>query len=211
MAMPDFRKWIQPAVMALPSKRKIALGFLLLLLFLSVVSPLFNQWMYPLKYEEHIFYSAEATGADPFLVMAIIRVESKFEPQKQSPKGAQGLMQLMPETVDWIISEGKFSPAFRDLVYDPQVNIHMGSWYISGLVREFQGNKIAAIAAYNAGPGNVKRWLKEGKWDGSRRKLNAVPYGETRHYIRRVTFFYEKYRTLYGHLTESEEAYTLPQ
>ena len=63
MAMPDLKKWIQPAVMALPSKRKMALGFLLLLLFLFGVSPLFNQWMYPLKYEEHIFYSADATGA----------------------------------------------------------------------------------------------------------------------------------------------------
>lgn len=211
MAMPDLKKWIQPAVTALPSKRRMVMAFLLLLFFWLVVSPLFSRWMYPLKYEDHIFYSADATGADPFLVMAIIRVESKFDPKKRSPKGAQGLMQLMPETVDWVISKGKFSPAFRELVYEPSVNIHMGSWYISGLIREFKGNKIAAIAAYNAGPGNVKRWIKAGRWDGTRRNLHDVPFGETRHYIRRVTFFYEKYRTLYGHLLESEESYTLPQ
>ncbi|OYD08380.1 lytic transglycosylase domain-containing protein [Paludifilum halophilum] len=206
-----FRKWIRPALAALPSKRNMILAFILLLVFFLIATPLFNRWMYPLKYEEQIFYSADATGVDPFLVMAIIRVESKFNPEVESHAGAQGLMQLTPSTVNTAVEKGRFSPAFRDSVHDPAINIHMGSWYISGLIREFKGNRVAAIAAYNAGPGNVNKWLNSGRWDGSKRHLSQIPYGETRHYVQRVFYFHEKYRSLYSHLTEEKESYTLPQ
>ncbi|QKG83974.1 lytic transglycosylase domain-containing protein [Kroppenstedtia pulmonis] len=207
----NFRKWIQPAVVALPSRKNMFVAFILFLVFILIAIPLFNKWMYPLKYEEQIIYSADATGADPFLVMAIIRVESKFDPHVESHAGAQGLMQLTPNTVNWVVDRGRFSPAFRDSVHDPAINIHMGSWYISGLMREFKGNKVAAIAAYNAGPGNVKKWMESGRWDGTKRNLRQVPYGETRHYVQRVLFFHEKYRNLYGHVTKERKSYTLPQ
>jgi soluble lytic murein transglycosylase len=207
----DLQKWIQPVIAALPSKRKLGLAFILLLIFLIVATPLFNRWMYPLDYEEQILYSSAATGADPFLVMAVIRVESKFNPDVESHAGAQGLMQLTPNTVDWVVERGQFSPAFKESVRDPAINIHMGSWYLSGLMKEFQGNQVATIAAYNAGPGNVQKWLKEGRWDGTRRNLNQIPYGETRHYVQRVMFFHDKYRSLYSHLVKKRETYTLPQ
>ncbi|MFC4075739.1 lytic transglycosylase domain-containing protein [Salinithrix halophila] len=205
------QKWIRPVIEAMPSKRKLAISLTMLLVFFLIATPLFNRWMYPLDYEEQIMESADSTGADPFLVMAIIRVESKFSPEVQSHAGAQGLMQLTPETVNWVVDKGRFSPAFRDYVNDPSINIHMGSWYITALIREFKGNKIAAIAAYNAGPGNVNKWLKEGRWDGTRGSVGQIPFGETRHYIQRVVYFYEKYRTLYSHLTNKRNAYTLPE
>jgi|SRR5699024_8555491 len=211
MANSGIQKWIRPAIAALPSKRKLGLAFILLLVFLVVATPLFNRWMYPLNYEEKILYSAETTGADPFLVMAIIRVESKFKPDVESHAGAQGLMQLTPNTVEWVVERGKFSPAFKDEVHDPAINIHMGSWYISGLLKEFDGNKIAAIAAYNAGPGNVKKWLEQGRWDGTRRNLGQIPFGETRHYVQRVVFFQQKYRALYSHLIKERDTFTRPQ
>lgn len=210
MANPDLEKWIRPALDALPSMRKLILGLLLLAGFLVVATPLFNKWMYPLDYEEQILYSANATGADPFLVMAIIRVESKFNPDVDSHAGAQGLMQLTPNTVDWVVERGRFSPAFKESVHDPAINIHMGSWYIAGLIREFKGNEIAAIAAYNAGPGNVHKWMEEGRWDGTKKNINQIPFGETRHYIQRVTFFHERYGKLYSHLTNQRNSYTLP-
>ncbi|PTX63194.1 soluble lytic murein transglycosylase [Melghirimyces profundicolus] len=211
MANYGLQKWIRPAIAALPSKRKLGLAFILLLVFLVVAMPLFNRWMYPLDYEDKILYSADTTGADPFLVMAIIRVESKFNPDVKSHAGAEGLMQLTPNTVEWVVDRGRFSPAFKDAVQDPAVNIHMGSWYISGLMKEFNDNKVAAIAAYNAGPGNVKKWLKEGRWDGTRKNLGQIPYGETRHYVQRVLFFHKKYRSLYKHLIRERETYTLPE
>jgi soluble lytic murein transglycosylase len=200
MEIAKLKKWLRPALVALPRKRTMLTAFLLVAAVLLVVIPLFVRWMYPLKYEEQIFYSSEVNGADPFLVMAIIRVESKFDPNKRSVKGAEGLMQLMPSTVDWAIQHGKFPPTFRENVKDPAINIHIGTWWIAGLTREFKGNKVAAVAAYNAGPGNVQKWLKQGRWDGTQAHVRQIPYGETRHYIQRVMFFYEKYKTIYGPL-----------
>ncbi|SEM97647.1 lytic transglycosylase domain-containing protein [Lihuaxuella thermophila] len=204
MELSNLKKWIKPAIVALPPKRTMLIAFVLLLFFLLVASPIFNRLIYPLEYEEHIFNSAEATGADPYLVMAIIRVETKFDPDKKSRVGARGLMQLMPETVNLAIKRGNFSPAFRDYVDDPAINIHMGSWYLAALTREFKGNKIAVMAAYNAGPGNVHKWLDQGIWDGTRQNVAQIPYGETRHYIQRVSFYYEKYKQLYRDLPKNK-------
>ncbi|SMO34258.1 lytic transglycosylase domain-containing protein [Melghirimyces algeriensis] len=211
MANFGLQKWLRPAVAALPSRGKLGLALLLILIFLIVATPLFNRWMYPLDYEDKILYSADTTGADPFLVMAIIRAESKFSPNAESHAGAKGLMQLTPNTVEWVVERGKFSPAFKESVDDPAINIHMGSWYISGLMKEFKGNRVAAIAAYNAGPGNVHKWLKEGRWDGTRKNLGQIPFGETRHYVQRVLFFYDKYRAIYSHLIKKRNTYILPQ
>lgn len=205
MELSNIKKWVRPAIVALPQKRVLLIAFVLLLVFLFVASPLFNRWIYPLEYEEFILDSAEATGADPYLVMAIIRVETKFDPDKTSRVGAQGLMQLMPETVDLAVQRGGFSPAFRDYVNDPAINIRMGSWYLAALNREFKGNKVAVMAAYNAGPGNVHKWLDQGIWDGTRQNVHQIPFGETRHYIQRVTFYYEKYKQIYSDLPKNKQ------
>ncbi|SDW95534.1 soluble lytic murein transglycosylase [Marininema mesophilum] len=202
------RKWIRPVIDSLPSKRKMVGAIIILLAFLMLATPLINRWMYPIRYEDSIINSAKTTGADPFLVMAIIRVESDFDPKARSRVGAQGLMQLTQETVDFVVERGKFSPAFRDYVHDPSINIHMGSWYIAALTREYKGNELAAVAAYNAGPGNVNKWLKRGRWDGTRKHLKRIPFGETRHYIQRVFYYKEKYRALYENLTKKRGSYT---
>lgn len=108
MANFGLQKWLRPAVAALPSRGKLGLALLLILIFLIVATPLFNRWMYPLDYEDKILYSADTTGADPFLVMAIIRAESKFSPNAESHAGAKGLMQLTPNTVEWVVERGSF-------------------------------------------------------------------------------------------------------
>jgi soluble lytic murein transglycosylase len=198
--LPNFKKWIKPAIVALPSKRTLLILFTLLLTFAAVGHPLLNRWIYPLAYEDYILDSAEDMDVDPYLIMAIIRVETKFELDQESRVGAQGLMQLMPETVDEIVRKGKFSPTFRDYVHDPAINIRMGSWYIAALMREFKGNKIAVMAAYNAGPGNVHKWMNTNVWDGKKETIHKIPYGETRHYIQRVSWYYDKYRQVYGDL-----------
>ncbi|MBA4601634.1 lytic transglycosylase domain-containing protein [Thermoactinomyces mirandus] len=199
MELSNLKKWVKPAVDALPPKRTIIIALILLIAFVIVMIPLFNMLIYPLKYEENIFNSAIQTKADPFLIMAIIRAETKFQPNQQSHVGAQGLMQIMPDTVDFIIRNGKFSPSLRDYVYDPVTNIQMGSWYIAYLTERYHGNKVAVMAAYNAGHGRVDKWLREGVWDGTRQNVMQIPekYGETRHYVTRVSYYYEKYKQLY--------------
>ena len=176
MEISNIKKWIRPAVDALPSKRVLLIAFVLLLIFLLVASPLFNRLMYPLRYEENIFNSAQNTGADPFLIMAIIRAETQFDPDGESHVGAQGLMQLMPGTVDDIVKRGGFSPGIVNYIKDPAINIQLGSWYIASLTERYHGNKVAVMAAYNAGPGKVDRWLKNGTWDGTQPARIANPF-----------------------------------
>ncbi|MXQ54078.1 lytic transglycosylase domain-containing protein [Shimazuella alba] len=202
MESSNLKKWIEPALQALPRKRFIFTGIILIILSLVIAFPLFNRMIYPLEYESNIIKSAKQTGTDPFLIMAIIRVETKFDPEKQSHVGAQGLMQLMPSTVDHVIKNGNFSPSMKQYIKVPAVNIQVGSWYISDLNRQFKGNKVAVIASYNAGPTRVKKWLSDGTWDGTRQNAHKIPYGETRHYVQRVTFFYEKYKSLYKDLVK---------
>jgi soluble lytic murein transglycosylase len=200
--LPHLKKWMKRATAVFPSKRTWLIVFILLCTFLVIENPFFHRWIYPLKYEDYILESADATEIDPYLVMAIIRVETKFEPNKESRVGAQGLMQLMPKTVDEIVAKGRFSTTFREDVNDPAINIRLGSWYIAALTREFKGNKVAVMAAYNAGPGNVHRWIKSGIWDGTWQKVHQIPYGETRRYIQRVSWYYDKYKQVYQNLLE---------
>lgn len=202
MEFSNLKKWIKPAIVALPPKRALLIAFLLIVIFIFVAIPWFNRIIYPLAYEEFIIDSAQVTGVDPYLVVAIIRTETKFDPNKQSRVGATGLMQLMPITVHEAIKEGNFSPSFQDYVSDPAINIRMGSWYLARLTKRFDGNKVAVIAAYNAGPTKVKEWLDKGVWDGTIDNVTQIPYGETRHYVKRVTYLYQKYQSLYKDLGE---------
>lgn len=200
MELSKLKKLIKPAIVALPPKRALLIALLLVILFIFVAMPWFNRLIYPLEYEEFIVDSAQVTGVDPYLVVAIIRTETKFDPDRQSRVGASGLMQLMPITVNEAITKGNFSPAFQDYVSDPAINIRMGSWYLATLTKKFRGNKVAVIAAYNAGPTIVTKWLNEGKWDGTSENADQIPYGETRHYVKRVTYLYQKYQSLYDGL-----------
>lgn len=153
--------------------------------------------MYPIDYETEIAVSSQTFDIDPHLILAIIRVESHFRPEVSSHKGAYGLMQLMPDTAQWMVDEGHFEAEFMQRLHEPAVNIHMGSWYIKQLMSEFDGNLVAAVAAYNAGPGRVHRWIEEGKWDGQKKHIEHIPFGETRHYVERVLYYYDKYKSLY--------------
>ena len=188
----------------------------LFLIFLFMQSVLVKKLMYPVKYEDEVRISSEAFGVDPYLIMAIIRVESNFNPEVSSHKGAFGLMQLMPDTARWMVDDGHFDSHFLDRLEEPAVNIHMGSWYIGQLLRQFEGNPVAAIAAYNAGPGRVAEWIEENEWDGDVRNLEDIPYGETRHYVQRVLYYYRKYKEVHPEIQSNasssvaltEEAFT---
>ncbi|RAL26820.1 lytic transglycosylase domain-containing protein [Thermoflavimicrobium daqui] len=202
MELSKVKKWVQPAINALPSKRVLLVLLIIIAAYLLVMAPILNEWIYPLKYEEYIFNSAKQYNTDPFLIMAIIRVETKFDPKGRSRVGAQGLMQIMPETMDWAISKGNFSPSLKSYIHDPATNIQVGSWYVSFLMERYKGNKVAVAASYNRGPTKVAEWIREGVWDGTRKNSYKIPVKETRDYVDRVTYYYDKYRSLYKDLAE---------
>jgi len=188
--------------MRLLRKKRIAL--LLILLILGVLfakSDWLGRLMYPIHYKDDIRASARGHGVDPHLVAAVIRTESNYKTGLESPKGAVGIMQIMPDTADWIIRQAGYTDiTLRDVMERPDVGIELGTWYLKSLHEQFDGNAVAALAAYNAGPGNVRGWLRSGEWDGREETASRIPFGETRHYVQRVIYYYNKYKSLYPSL-----------
>lgn len=190
-------------------KRIFALLLLALLTLLYFDRAWLGKLMYPIHYESLITEYASTYDVDPYLVASIIRVESNFRPDKHSPKGAVGLMQLMPPTAEWIGEQKGASLSDLDRLEDATVNIRYGVWYIRSLRQQFvppgatKEQEIALIsAAYNAGPGNVERWLAQGAWSGELSSTSDIPYGETRHYVSRVHYYYLKYVQTYPELDD---------
>lgn len=188
-------------------KRVYLLMLLAILLVLYLDQAFLGKWLYPIRYEADIVRYSEAQGIDPYLVASIIRVESNFRTDKRSKKGAIGLMQLMPQTAEWIAKQEKDDPSMLENLEEAGVNIRYGTWYIGSLRRQLvepdlpRDDEIARIAAaYNAGPGNVGRWLAEGIWDGTLAGSGSIPFGETRHYVARVHYYYLKYEKTYPDL-----------
>lgn len=184
--------------MELMKKKKYVLSFIfLLVIFLLLDSSLVLKMMFPVSYKQEIKNSASHYNVDPYLIMAIIQIESKYDPSQISRKGAVGLMQVMPNTAKWIIEQAHFSKMAKEYLDEPDLNIELGSWYVNFLYKEFDHNLYATIAAYNAGPGNVRKWLNEGVWDGQRETVGNIPFGETRHYVQKVLYYQEKYHKIY--------------
>ena len=179
-------------------KRVFALLFIVFLILLFYNSDWLGKWIYPIRYEQDIAVSAKNYKVDPVLIAAIIRVETNFNADKVSRKGAVGLMQLMPDTAEWIVERARYAEETSRSLHRGDVNIEVGAWYINSLYNQFNDNQIAVLAAYNAGPGNARKWLDNGTWDGTLKNIAQIPFGETRHYVQRVLYYYDKYAKLYA-------------
>jgi peptidoglycan lytic transglycosylase len=132
---------------------------------------------YPLEYEHIVRGHARNYDLDPALLAAVIYAESRFDPDVESPAGAVGLMQLLPDTAKGIALRtggGRF--VLSDL-RDPEINVRYGSWYLDHLRTRYDGDVRLALAAYHAGPGNVDDWLAEG---------SGIVFPETQDYVDEV-------------------------
>jgi soluble lytic murein transglycosylase len=152
--------------------------------------------LYPFPYLEAIVRWSRQRQLNPMLVTALIRQESRFMPSIRSAVGATGLMQVMPETGDWIAS--KLDPADREFDLDnPEDNIKFGTWYLDYTHREYNNNSMLAIASYNAGPGNVADWLDRFGLSDPDEFVEKIPFPETRGYVKSVFGNYWNYLRLY--------------
>ena len=174
---------------------KLVLFFLLFLLGMLGHKAV-GRLVFPYPFREEIEWRAEYAGVDPELVAALIYVESKFNPQARSRKGARGLMQLMPETAFWLGAQKGLALEEADLDR-PEVNLQLGIGYLSYLFREFNGDRVMVLAAYNAGHEKVKHWLVSGAWKGKVDDLHRIPYLETRRYVAKIMRTYYIYHYLY--------------
>lgn len=153
--------------------------------------------IYPTKYSEYVEKYSEKNGLDKYLVYAIIKAESNFDPEVTSSSNAKGLMQLMEETAlerSNLIDEQTIKT--HDL-YDPETNIRLGTSYFAYLLEIYDDNIVLALTAYNAGIGNVQEWIKDEiiKQDGS--DIENIPFKETNNYVRKILRDYKMYLEIY--------------
>lgn len=155
------------------------------------------RFVYMWPYQNEILTYAGKNQIDPFLVAAVIKNESRFKPGAVSEVGAIGLMQIMPETGEWIAGQMGLAGYSVQKLYDPTVNIRMGCWYLSELKHEFRGNMVLQMLAYNAGRGNTHGWMAANGWDWEFGSISAIPYEESRGYVAAVLHDRDEYYRLY--------------
>jgi soluble lytic murein transglycosylase len=153
--------------------------------------------IYPLKYKELVIENSIRFGLEPELVFAVIKVESDFKPEAESRKNAKGLMQLSDSTAAWGAQTLGLGEITREDIFDPEINITIGCWYLSILRNEFGHDTDLVLAAYNGGSGNVNQWLKDRSLSSTGQTLDRVPFPETERYIRKVNNCINMYKKLY--------------
>lgn len=173
---------------------------IIILLFPLKLPERIMKLIYPIKYENFVEVYAKQYNVDKYLVYAVIKAESNFKEDAQSSKGAKGLMQLMEETATDIVKKidnvQVTEDEINDKLLEAQFNINLGTKYLSLLIEKYNNLELA-LTAYNAGSGNVNKWIEQGilKEDGS--NIENVPYKETNNYVRKILRNYDIYKNLY--------------
>lgn len=183
-------------------KRSSFLPMIITIIFLLMIGFIANHYIqrnifYPLRYVDIIDENATKYNVDPLLILAIIKAESGFDENAVSSKGAKGLMQLQDKTAEWCASKIGLTAFKLEQLYDPQVNIKLGTWYFGEyLMNYYDGDVQLALTAYNAGVGNVDKWL-DNKTLSDGVNLNKIPYDETHTYLDKINCYHLRYKQLY--------------
>jgi soluble lytic murein transglycosylase len=159
--------------------------------------PVVFKMIYPLYFKETINKYAQEYKLPPPLVASVIKTESNFNVFAESNKGARGLMQITPSTGKWIAGKLQMKSYNDDMLYDPEVNIRLGCWYIRYLYGTYDNNMTLAFAAYNGGRGNVDKWLESERISKDGTNLEQIPFKETRNFVIRVNNNFKIYEKLY--------------
>lgn len=182
---------------------KILLIFLSIIVAILLIYKIFNieekvlKYLYPIKFEEYVYKYSNELEIDPMLTFAIIKTESNFEEVVVSKSGAIGLMQLMESTAEE--QSNKLGIEYKkEILYSAETNLKIGLNYFNTLLDYYKQNYILAFTAYNAGLGNVQKWINEGiiKKDGS--NIENIPFKETNMYVRKIIRNYDIYKKLYN-------------
>ena len=169
-----------------------------LLLYAAMLNiPNLLKLIYPLEHKEEIIKYGQMHKIDPPLLAALIKTESNFEVHAESRKGAKGLMQITPSTGQWIAETMGIEGFEENMLFDPETNIMLGSWYIEHLSDYYEGSFELVFAAYNGGRGNVDKWLKNKSLSSDGRTLLDIPFSETENFVKKVRKNYDIYKSLY--------------
>lgn len=175
----------------------ISLIILIILFGILKIQNFILKKIYKTNYSEYVYKYSGENNIDPLLTFAIIKAESNFNRNIKSKSGAIGLMQLMESTALEEAEEVNQEIVVTESLYNPEINIKIGTKYYAKLIKKYNNNMLLALAAYNAGIGNVDKWIQEGiiKEDGS--DIENIPFKETNNYVRKIVRDYKIYKQLY--------------
>lgn len=159
---------------------------------------LIRKQIYKQEYSEYVNKYAQMYEIDPMWIYAIIKVESNFDSNVTSGSGARGLMQLMDSTATDLAKELNVENFETNMLYNPEINIMLGTKYFDKLLAKYNENYYLAIAAYNGGIGNVDEWIKKGIIGSDGSNIENIPYKETNMYVRKTINAHITYVELYG-------------
>ena len=171
---------------------KIVIFFILII----VICKSMINYIFPIQYEEIIEKYAKKYNIEKELVFAVINAESRFDKNATSNKGAIGLMQIMPETGQWLSEKIKLDYFSEEMLYTPETNIQLGCYYLGYLLEKFEDETLA-LCAYNAGTTNVYRWLDNDEYslDGN---IHTIPFKETDKYVKKIKVLKKGYIILFN-------------
>ena len=183
-------------MIVLVKKRRFFTIIIAVLLILAVMrgyKPLMKNILYPIQYENIVEKHATEYNIDAMLVYSVIKTESGFNERAQSAKDAKGLMQITDETAKWAFDQIGINKNAD--IFEPEINIQVGTWYLSKLINDNDGDLITALASYNAGSGNVQKW----KENSGKQTINVadIEFKETKNYVNKTLKYYDIYKNLY--------------
>ena len=173
-----------------------------IIIFIVIVAILIlfiAKYLYKTEYKEIINEECSEYNIDKYLILSIIKAESNFESDAVSPKDAIGLMQLTLDTANWCAEKLEMDKITISDLYVPETNIKLGVFYFDYLLDKYNDFN-TAIAAYNAGMGNVEKWLSDSKYSNDGKKIEKTPYKETNAYITKINNNLKIYKFLYEEL-----------
>lgn len=155
----------------------------------------FFAYFYPIKYQDEIKFYSKKYNLNSALIASVINVESGYDEEIISNKGAIGLMQLMPSTAEWVANRNGIYYN-EDKLFEVSYNLNLGCYYLSYLIDYFNSEE-NGVCAYNAGLGNVQNWLKNKEYSQDGKKLKIIPFNETKDYLNKVYKNYHYYKNRY--------------
>ncbi len=186
--------------------KKLMKQMIILIILLAVILVLFKivrvqdivlKKIYPITYQEYVEKYSTQNDVDKYMIYAIIKAESNFKPEVKSQSKAIGLMQLLEETAVEMSNSIENQTVTEEELYQPEINIKLGTSYYAYLLKHYKGNNILALTAYNAGMGNVDTWIKTGVIQSDGSDIENIPYKETNNYVRKILRDYQLYLKLY--------------
>jgi soluble lytic murein transglycosylase len=186
-------------------RHTVAIGLILLIslavgLAYNALADLVERHLYPQDFTEYVTTYATRYGIPEDVVYATIKVESNFDPMAVSSAGAIGLMQMIPSTFEWLTGDVHLGEHLTpNMLYDPEVNIRYGVYYLKYLYSKFDHNWSVTCAAYNGGEGNVSKWLADERYSDGEGNITHFPegFGQTKAYVKKIAKARQMYLKLY--------------